>query len=581
VIGTRSQPLAGVASAHGPLSEAGSALAMRLTGMRWVVGFALALTLVIEVPFRLASTHLADGAYFVGMFWAPHDAAQYLSAMRQGAASSSWLIVDRFTQESHAPALMYTFYVGLGKLASLFGIGLENAFLLASAAGRFFLCLALYSFTGLAFREQGPRRLALVLLALSSGLASVLALAQLVTGIPMPLNSRELNDPELNTFLTFYTAPHLMFGLGLLLLAARMYAACWETGSWSLRAPLVLTVVLLGLTNPFPLVPLCVVIGAHAVLMTVLRRRIDLDGWSGAVGAGLAALPFVVYSYLTFTLDPFWGATYGAQNHTLSPTVLDLLLGIGSLIPFALLGLRGFVTPLTPGKGLVLLWLILSVTLMYFPMGIQRRFGLGLHPTLTLVASYGVLAVAQALRRMPVRLRLLRPFATVGMGQLLFGSSAHMFIVGMTIALAPTMAWNTYAVGAGADRSSYQQASVHAAGLWMAERVSQDDLVLAATLTGNYLAGATPGRVYVGHWVATLDYTEKKRRAEWFFGGQLDAERRQFLIETGADYVVIGPAERLLGASGYDDPVLVPVLSERDVTVYRVESALAQAAGQP
>jgi hypothetical protein len=520
------------------------------------------------------------------MFWSPHDAAQYFSAMRQGTETSSWLVYNRFTEEPHVPALMYTLYVGIGKLSGLLGIEFDEAFMAAGSAGRLFLCLAAYAFAGIVSRDTTTRRAALIVVTLSTGFSSVLAIISLMTGLPMPLNSRELNDPELNTFLTFFTAPHLMFGLGLLLIAARLVADCWEHGGWGRRAALALVVVTLGFINPFSLVPLCLIVGAHAVFMTGWQRRVDFCGWSAVFAVGLPSLPFMLYSALAFTGDSFWGATYGAQNVTLTPPVADVLWAFGVLIPLAMLGLRQYLRQLTTGRVLVLLWIVLAVVLMYSPIGIQRRFGIGLHPLLSLVATFGLLMVWRKIRGLSGSVRLLRPFATVGLAQALFGSSAHMYAVGLSIALMPPLFHSPDLVGPGSDRSSYQQVSLHEAAEWLAPRVGPDDLILSATLTGNFLAGAVPARSYVGHWVATLDYPEKKRLAEWFFSKPLDAERREFLAQRGVRYVLYGRNERLLRAepaadgdiaadsamavaSGVD-VILVASFGDGETTVYAV-----------
>jgi hypothetical protein len=194
----------------------------------------------------------------------------------------------------------------------------------------------------------------------------------------------------------------------------------------------------------------------------------------------------------------------------------------------------------------VLLWIVLAVSLMYAPTGIQRRFGIGLHPMISLLATFGLVMIWRPLSRMTGSVRLLRPFAMIGLAQAVFGSSAHMYAVGLSIALMPPLFYSPQLLGPGSDRSSYQQASLHEAAEWLAQRVGPNDLVLSATLTGNYLAGAIPARSYVGHWVATLDYTEKKKTAEWFFSEPLDAARRNFLAQQDVRYVVYGRNERLL-----------------------------------
>jgi hypothetical protein len=71
-------------------------------------------------------------------------------------------------------------------------------------------------------------------------------------------------------------------------------------------------------------------------------------------------------------------------------------------------------------------------------------------------------------------------------------------------------------------------------------------VILGHTVTGNILAGLVPGRVYVGHWVATADYRARDAEARWFFSAPFDEQRRQFLHEHRVDYVVFGPYEATL-----------------------------------
>ncbi|MFN8636407.1 MAG: hypothetical protein U0893_21375 [Chloroflexota bacterium] len=534
----------------------------------WPIAFAFTLAFLIEIPHRLAATQATDGIFFVGTLWSPHDVAQYVSAMRQGAASSGWLIYDRFSQEPHAAVLMYPLYVAFGKLAALTHTSVDGTYQLLTTLARVFLCLAAYFFTGIVLKTLGARRLALALITLATGLASVIALVRTVTGLPLPMTARELNDPELGTFLTFFAAPHLTIGLGLLLVAARLYAESWESSLGSgCSLALVAAVTGLGLTNPFSLVPLCIVVGAHALLITVQKERIQWSGWQAVTTIAATAVPFLIANYVSFQVDPFWGATYGRQNQTLTPPPIDVLPALGLLIPLAVVGAWRLPRPLTSGPLLVLVWIGLAAILMYTPTGVQRRFGLGLHPMLALLAAPALMAFWQFLGHLRPPARLLRPFALVGLGQALFGSTVYLYVVAFSIALAP----GEYLAGPGADRAPYQQASVRAVGDWLARTGRPADLVLASTVTGNYLGGVYPGRVYVGHWVATLDYETKKKQAEWFFAAPVDDARRELLARAGVTYVVVGPHERLLGASEPTDPLLTPVFHTDGATVYRVQ----------
>jgi len=140
---------------------------------------------------------------------------------------------------------------------------------------------------------------------LGLSLTSIVALVIRLTGLPLPLTGRDLNDPEFNTFLILFTAPHLMFGLALMLVAVRLYADGWLAPSAAPRAGrhlgLAITVTLLGLAQPFTLLPLCALIAVHGLAMVAWHRRIE---WPGLAAAGvtlLAAGPLVVANAVTFS----------------------------------------------------------------------------------------------------------------------------------------------------------------------------------------------------------------------------------------------------------------------------------------
>jgi hypothetical protein len=535
---------------------------------RWPVLFSLVLSIVLEVPFRLAASHTRDGLAFVGMLWSLEDASQYVSAMSQGASTSSWLVYNHFSQEPHRPVLLYTGYVALGKLAWLLGAGHVETFMAASTIGRPVLLLAAYLVTRLVSDDRTTRRTALVLMTLASGLTVPLLLLKLTTGLDVPLAALEREHPELNTFLALMTAPHLLFSLALLLLGGRVYADCWSHPLGWRQGCLGLLVLALGLINPFGVVAFAPVVAAHAAIMLLLRRRLDWSGHGAAVVVGLVALPIVLVNVMTFAFDPFWGATFGAQNVLLAPPPWDMLLALGLLVPFALLGLPTVARSLTPGRLLVLVWIVASLILMHAPTGTQRRFALGLHPMLALVGVYGVLIVMrwlQAVRSVAARLARV-PLMVVTL-LTLFSTSIRTWTIALLVALAPNMGY-TVADLATADHAAYHPASVTAAAAWLAEHEGPDDVVLASNLTGNYLAGIAPGRVYTGQWVATLHFDEKKARASWFYAAPLDGERRAFLLENGFRYVFYGPHERALGDESVVPRDVPPVYAAQDVTIF-------------
>ena len=96
-------------------------------------------------------------------------------------------------------------------------------------------------------------------------------------------------------------------------------------------------------------------------------------------------------------------------------------------------------------------------------------------------------------------------------------------------------------------------------------------LGLAQPATGNYLVRTITGRVYVGHWSATVDYLQKRRDVAWFFAGPMDSERQEFLAAHGIRYVVVGPVERMTASPAWssgEQAGLVSIYDADGVTIF-------------
>jgi hypothetical protein len=212
---------------------------------------------------------------------------------------------------------------------------------------------------------------------------------------------------------------------------------------------------------------------------------------------------------------------------------------------------------------------------MHLPVMTQRRFALGLHPLVAMAAAYGVLEIVRFLRARRSRgWRVARLPILSAFGLVAFGTSAMTYSIALAVAIGPVIGYGPLEL-ATADRSPYQPASVKAVADWLAEHETADDLVLSSTVTANYLAGRAPGRVYVGHQVATLAYFDKVERMGWFFAGAFDEERRDFLREHGVRYVVYGPYERHLNPALRPPSDAQRVFSAPDIEVIDVRALVA------
>ncbi|MFN0072950.1 MAG: hypothetical protein ACKVVP_15810 [Chloroflexota bacterium] len=538
---------------------------MRLTGrVGWLARFILITVVLVEIPYIIAFSQIGQGWVFAGMIWSPHDFAQYASAMRQGAASSDWLIYDRLSHEPHDPAFISVFYVALGKLAALTGLEFSLAFHAAEIACRVMLLLALYHVTSLLYQEPRRRRLALALIAFTSGFGALMLVIGISLRLPLEwsiFTAEDLSVPELNTFLVLFTAPHLMLGLAAIMVWAVGYcrALCQTGVRW--LGLIGLATIIVGLTNPFSLVSMLCIAFAHTGLGWIVSRRIT---WSSVItlsAVALSAGPFLAYNVLVFGRDPFWGATYGAQNALISAPPVELALSYGGLLILTVIGAQLLLRDRSEGARLIVVWIVLITLLMYAPVSFQRRFGFGLQPILALAASFGLqLVIARIWAAtggvLTWRWRFVRSSTVLA----LTGTTFTVYVLMFRAAAIPVEGTHV--------SSAFHPLSVRDAASWLAPRTQSTDLVLAETHTSNYLSGWLPGRVYSAHWVATADFREKSDMTRWFYSTRDDAARHDFLEQLGARYVVYGPRERALGGAPLNQLNLRPVYESPEMTVY-------------
>lgn len=547
---------------------------------RWCLLVCLAVLLLSIAPYALA---LSIGAGEVGLatFWFPRDFGQYQAAMRDGAARTSWFIVDRFSAEVHAPALMYPLYVGLGKWAAITGLSQRAAFGIAELVGRTTLLLALVAFIHTFAADRRQRRLALLLAVGTLGLGgwsivpTLFARAGSAT-ISEP-GSVAAPVPPLNPYLEFNTLgvlfgpPHIMFGLALTLICAPLYIGT-SAGRMLPLVGLGASAAALAVTHPFNLPVLLSVLGVDSLARAWGARTSSAKRWwpfMALMVATLAAAPFTLYTVLLTSRDPFWSATYSQQNSMPAPPPWALPVDLGLVLIAAPLAWAAMGKWPPQRRRLLLLWAGLGLLWLYAPVPYQRRFALGVQPALAIFAATGLLAVNQWMREGgwgPVRRRLVNygaALAAVGTSVLTYAallSSAILNVPTPVHLLRPSEA---------------------AATEWLGLHATAADVVLASYEFSNALPGLMDGRVVYGHPVATLNARLKSAAVRRFYSEDTrPVERSALLGELQATLVALGPRERVLGLRTLaDQPGLELEYEAQGVQWYRVLLAARTTSG--
>lgn len=514
----------------------------------------LAGVLLAEAPLALAWCCGPRDLAGLGTFWFINDFAQYEAAMDQGAASPGWLVYDRFTPEPHQPALMFPLYVGLGKLAGLLGAPVEPLYRLLELGARVALVWSLAAFCAWLLGRRRDATLAMLFSLFGMGLGFPLAVVGAALGLTDVYTGN--GSYEVNTFGLLFSAPHASLAMAVTLAVPPAFVAYLEAPRPGPLLGLALGGLALALLHPFHLPVLL----AALALEGVLQMR---DGCAPRVVAlaatlpALVAVPLLAYTAATFNLDPFWGATYGAQNVLPSPRPWELPVDYGVVLLLAGVGAAGWrgAALSVRSRRLLLLWCGLTLLAMYLPLPYQRRFSFGLQPALAVLAAAGLLRVRSWLvaARRPRLARWIEPAAlTLALAT---SATALAGIAASALLDAPIRPY----------RATAQEA---AAAAWLARVVRSDQVVLADWDTSNYLAGRLPGRVLGGHPVATLDARRRRAELAWFFVAD-EAARRRFVDAAGVAYVFYGRRERGLGRLE-PRPWLEPVFERPGVAVFAV-----------
>ncbi len=200
-------------------------------------------------------------------------------------------------------------------------------------------------------------------------------------------------------------------------------------------------------------------------------------------------------------------------------------------------------------------WCVAVPLLVYIPFNLQRRLTLGVQVPLSILAALGLWRLfvrgqkADALgeQRRPVPKDALRRWRIVSVSLVALMSLSNLMIL--------------FGAGLEVSRRSppifHSRVEINAAD-WLGSHATDDEVVLAAYETSNYLPTRMSARVFAGHGPETIHSDAKRELQRQFFAGRDDVFQRELLSEYGVSYVFYGPAERALGDFSPGD---VPSLS--------------------
>lgn len=491
---------------------------------RWAMLVAALILALISLPYLVGVAAQTQQWHFGGFLLGVDDGYSYIAKMGQGARGE-WLFRLPYSSEPQNGALIFLFYLLLGKLAGPEYTAQVLVFHVARLVFGWAMLLASYRFLAEFLPEIAQRRLGLILLAFGGGLGWLLVLS----GFSEWFGSYPVDfiSPEAFSFITLYSLPHIAFSRIFLILALLAYLR--RSG---LQAGLCL--IMVGLIQPLYVGTAWAVMGVDT-FFTIIRfwnrhaersrsmRALFMELRPAAL-AGLLSAPTVAYALFSFNADPFL-KQWLAQNTLPSPHPLHYVAAYGVWLLIGYFGWRALLKHEARLAWFCAAWLIIQPVLLYAPISTQRRLIEGIHLPLTVLAVWGLTVALMRWRRWLVPAMLGVSSATSAL--LLAGGAAS------ALSLA---------------RPVFLPADQLAAFMWLKHNASAHDVGLSAFDTGNTLPAFTPLTAYIGHGPETVFLSQKLPRVEAFYQSTTpEGERRQLLTDGRITFVLAGPLERALG----------------------------------
>ena len=304
--------------------------------LRTVAPWIMAALLLSSAPYALAWLSAPAGKVFTGGLVNPDDVSAYIAALRQGAGGD-WLYQPMFSPETITPRLTYLPYLLAGKLFHIAGGTPTLWFHVLRIIAGSLACLGVVFWLRQCLPDERTQRTAWFLVAFGGGVGW-LFLPFLVAD---PTLLPDLYTPEWTTIMALLGLPHFALGLGLqaVLFGCVIRMTTTSRGlPWAIGAAL--AALGLGLTYPFSVFVVVIVIGIYLIVLAARNRRVPWYDWlHGALVLAPLALLGVYYG-LTSRSDPYWDLLYVANNVIPPPPVGGVLVGFGLIGMLAVLGAR-------------------------------------------------------------------------------------------------------------------------------------------------------------------------------------------------------------------------------------------------
>lgn len=332
--------------------------------------------MLISLPILIGQLKSDEEVIYGGLFFNPIDGYSYFAKMQQGYAGE-WTFQLPYSGQENEEVFLFTFYIVLGHITRILGLSIPLVFHLFRIGIAILFFLSLEPLLKNFFRQENIfYKGAYVTLLFGGGLGWIYFL----TG-DLPI---DFWVSEAFVFLSAIANPHFILTF---LIMSWLLNSIFDNhfGSKAIVINIVLGIILVNI-SPFA----ALVIGFVQVIYILLDRG-NIKGKIGNLFAyGLPVVIFALYQYYSIQHDPIL-KLWDEQNVTSTPGILNLIFGFSPMLVGVIILLfihykKG--TKIPTKVTLLIIWLLFSFLMSYFPFNLQRRFLVGIFLPLSIVFWY-------------------------------------------------------------------------------------------------------------------------------------------------------------------------------------------------
>lgn len=301
---------------------------------RFVAGVTVALLAITSAPYVYAWWSAPPDRQFMGILVNVPDHAQYFAWMR--GLAGAHLMSNTLTPEPNPPLFFNLLWWTVGRAGRALGLGYGGSLqLLRLVAAPLFL-VAVYRQCALFLDDRLLRRVAFLVIALTSGFGWVLvALKYTLAGgeLYFPL---DVHIAEGNTFYCLLASPHFIAAaLYIVVFELLLYGEATGRRRWDVAAGLL--TLCLGWQHAYDLAAVYAILFSYALLRALRDRRLPRQLIeSSAIIAALSFWPGL-YSVLLTRLEPTWRVVLGQFGNAgvFTPSLPHLVILLGPVLLLA------------------------------------------------------------------------------------------------------------------------------------------------------------------------------------------------------------------------------------------------------